>query len=164
VKLDSRFRGNDGGEVDGFHRIGRRPKRRSARRSEGGFSLIEVVVALALLGLILAVLSDSLRTGLGSAARAAALEPPLAVAEAKLAAVGVTERLVAGRTSGQDVRGIAWQVAIEEFRDDDFDGPSADAPGVPKLYRVRVTVSWSQGGAARSLSLDSLRLAPVTPP
>lgn len=134
------------------------------RRGEAGFSLIEVVVALALLGLILAVLSDSLRTGLGSAARAAAIEPPLAIAEAKLAAVGVTEPLVAGRTNGRDARGIGWQMSIEEFRDDDFDGPSGDAPGVPKLYRVVVTVSWSQGGAARSLSLDSLRLAPVTPP
>jgi prepilin-type N-terminal cleavage/methylation domain-containing protein len=133
-------------------------------RREAGFSLIEIVVALALLGLILAVLSDSLRTGLGSAARAAAIQPPLAVAEAKLAAVGVTEPLVTGRTSGQDARGMVWQLSIDEFRDDDFDGPSSDAPGVPKLYRVRVTVSWSQGGAARSLSLDSLRLAQVTPP
>ena len=164
MKLDSRFRGNDGGEVDEFHLIGKRPKRRSKRGGEAGFSLLEIVVALALLGLILAVLSDSLRTGLGSAARAAAIEPPLAVAEAKLAAVGVTERLIAGRTSGQDARGIAWQLAIEEFHDDDFDGPSSDAPGVPKLYLVRVTVSWRQGGVPRSLSLDSLRLAPVTPP
>jgi general secretion pathway protein I len=136
---------------------------RIEQRREAGFSLIEVVVALALLGLILAVLSDSLRTGLSSAARAAAIQPPLAVAEAKLAAVGVTEPLVTGRTSGQDARGMVWQLSIDEFRDDDFDGPSSDAPGVPKLYRVRVTVSWSQGGTARSLSLDSLRLAPVTP-
>jgi prepilin-type N-terminal cleavage/methylation domain-containing protein len=129
-----------------------------------GFSLIEVVVALALLGLVLAVLTDSLRTGLSSAARAAAIQPPLAVAEAKLAAVGVTEPLIAGRTSGRDARGLAWQLSVEDFHDDGFDGPSSDAPGVPKLFRVVVTVSWSQGGRPRSLSLDSLRLAPVTPP
>jgi len=144
----------------------RRPRhsRAGARSGEAGFSLIEVVVALALLGLILGVLSDSLRTGLGSAARAAAIEPPLAVAEAKLAAVGVTEPLVAGRSAGVDARGIGWQLSIDPFHDDDFDGPSSDAPGVPQLYRVRVTVTWSQGGAPRSLSLDSLRLAAVTPP
>lgn len=122
------------------------------------------MVALALLGLILGVLSDGLRTGLSSAARAAAIEPPLAVAEAKLAAVGVTEPLVAGHSNGEDARGIAWSLAIEPFRDDDFDGPSSDAPGVPKLYRVRVTVTWSQRGTPRSLSLDSLRLAGTTPP
>jgi len=137
-------------------------RRRRARAA--GFSLLEVVVALALLGLILAVLGDSLRTGLGSAARAAAIEPPLAVAEAKLAAVGVTEPLIAGTTSGADARGIAWRLEVDAFHDDDFDGPSSDAPGVPKLFRVRVTVTWNQGGAARSLSLESLRLGSVTPP
>jgi len=140
------------------------PAKPRDRSREAGFSLIEVVVALALLGLILGVLSDSLRTGLGSAARAAAIEPPLAVAEARLAAVGVTEPLAPGRTSGVDARGIGWQLSIDAFHDDDFDGPSSDAPGVPKLYRVRVTVTWSQGGAPRSVSLDSLRLAPAMPP
>ncbi len=116
------------------------------------------MVALALLGLALAVLTDSVRTGLASASRSAALEPPLAVAEAKLAAVGVTEPLALGASAGEEKSGIRWRVAIEDYRDDGFDGPSGDVPGVPRLYRVRVTVSWLQGGAPRSLSLDSLRL------
>jgi len=38
------------------------------------------VVALALLGLVLAVLSDGLRTGCRAHSRAAAIEPPLAIA------------------------------------------------------------------------------------
>ena len=121
-------------------------------------------MALALLGLILAVLGDSLRTGLGSAARAAALQPPLAVAEAKLAAVGVTEPLTGGRTHGEDARGIAWELDVEDYRDDDVDGPASDAPGVPKLYRVRVTVTWQERSGPHSLSLDTLRLARIGPP
>ncbi len=137
------------------------PRRRSGER---GFTLIEVVVALALLGLVLAVLTDSVRTGLGSAARAAAMQPPLALAEAKLAAIGITEPLVEGITSGEDRNGIAWRVAVEDFRDDGFDGPSSDTPTVPKLYRVRVTATWRQGGVPRTLSLDSLRLAPARLP
>jgi general secretion pathway protein I len=137
--------------------------RRSVHRTgERGFSLIEVVVALALLGIVLGVLSDSLRTGLSSASRAAAIEPPLAVAQAKLAAVGVTEPLAAGGTKGEDARGIQWQVSVDEYTDDAIDAPPSDAPGVPKLYRVRVTVTWQQGGAPRSLSLASLRLGPAS--
>ena len=134
-------------------------KRRHARRGEAGFSLIEVVVALALLGMALAVLTDSVRTGLATASRSAAIEPPLAVAEAKLAAVGVTAPLVTGSTSGAETSGIRWRVAVDDYNDDGFDGPSGDTSGVPKLYRVRVTVTWLQGGTPRSLDLDSLRLA-----
>jgi prepilin-type N-terminal cleavage/methylation domain-containing protein len=138
-------------------------RRRSNRSAESGFTLIEVVVALALLGLVLGVLTESLHTGMTSASRAAAIQPPLALAEAKLAAAGVTEPLIGGVVKGEDARGIGWQVAVEEYRDDAFDGPSSDTPGVPKLYRVRVTVSWTQGGGPRSLSLESLRLGRATP-
>jgi general secretion pathway protein I len=138
--------------------------RAKRRAREAGFSLIEVVVALALLGLVLAVLTDSVRSGLGSASRAAARVPPLALAEAKLAAVGITEPLSPGDTSGADASGLRWRVSVDEYRDDgfagpSFGGPSFDAPGVPALYRVRVTATWQQGGAPRSLSLESLRLA-----
>jgi prepilin-type N-terminal cleavage/methylation domain-containing protein len=136
--------------------------RRSARRAQAGFTLIEVVVALALLGLVLAVLSDGLRTGLSSASRAAAIEPPLAVAQAKLAEVGVTEPLTTGITRGQDARGIQWQLAVDDYDDSTLDAPATDAPGVPKLYRVTVTVSWLQGRTPRSLSLATLRVGPVT--
>ena len=133
--------------------------RRCRARREAGFTLIEVVVALALLGLVLAVLTGTVRTGLAGASRAAAIAPPLALAEAKLATVGVTEPLVTGATNGTEPSGIAWRVSVEAFDDDGFDGPSSDAPGLPKLYRVRVTATWQQGGVPRSLSLDSLRLA-----
>lgn len=132
------------------------------RARERGFTLIEVVVALALLGLVLAVLSDGLRTGLSSASRAAAIEPPLAVAQAKLAAVGITEPLATGTTRGEDARGLQWQLAVDEYDDSTLDAPATDAPGLPKLYRVTVTVTWQQGGAPRSLSLATLRVGPVT--
>jgi hypothetical protein len=66
--------------------------------------------------------------------------------------------LTTGHSGGVEPSGIAWQLAIDDYRDDGFDGPSSDAPGVPRLYRVRVTVSWREGVTPRSLSLDSLRL------
>jgi prepilin-type N-terminal cleavage/methylation domain-containing protein len=140
----------------------RRDARRGPPLGEAGFTLIEVVVALALLGLVLAVLSDGLRTGLSSASRAAAIEPPLAVAQAKLAAVGVTEPLTTGTSKGEDARGITWQMSVDEYDDEAPDAPASDAPGVPKLYRIKVTVTWLQGGTPRSISLASLRVGSVT--
>ena len=132
------------------------------RRAERGFTLIEVVVALALLGLVLAVLSDGLRTGLSSASRAAAIEPPLAIAQAKLAAVGVTEPLTPGTSRGEDARGIAWQMSVDDYQDEAPDAPASDAPGVPKLYRIKLTVTWQQGGTPRTISLSTLRVGPVS--
>jgi len=131
--------------------------RAKAGRGEAGFTLIEVVVALALLGLVLALLAGSLRNGLVGASRAAAITPPLAVAEAKLAAIGVTEPLIAGDTSGEDASGVRWRVSVADY--DDEGSAASEAPGVPRLYRVTVTATWTQGGAPRSLSLDTLRLA-----
>ncbi|MBV8170035.1 MAG: hypothetical protein JO021_24835, partial [Alphaproteobacteria bacterium] len=75
---------------------------------------------------------------------------------------GVTEPLTAGTTRGEDTRGIQWQMSVDDYQDDAPDAPASDAPGVPKLYRVKITVTWQQGGTPRTLSLTTLRVGPVS--
>jgi hypothetical protein len=52
-------------------------------------------------------------------------------------------------------------MVIDEFRDPaaalDIDDSGA---GVPRAYRVKVTVTSEQGGALRSLALETIRLRP----
>jgi general secretion pathway protein I len=139
---------------------------------ERGFSLLEVVVALAVLGLVLAALADALRAGLLGGSKAATVETMLALAEAKIAEVGVTEPLKEGRSSGAATAGgsgepVRWQVDVTrsdtglsgDIGGSGSIGADTDA-GLPRPFRVAVTVSWDQGGVTRSLALETIRLAP----
>ena len=131
----------------------RRPRRFRARRGrptgERGFTLIEVVAALALLGFLLAGLAQAVRGGLAGNARAVTWEAALALAESRLAAVGTEEALRAGEQEGR-FGGLQWRLRVEpaEFVDD---------PRVPQLWRLRVEVVWDAG---RPLVLETLRLGP----
>ena len=122
---------------------------------ERGFSLVEVVVALALLSLILGILAEAIRGGLLADAKGGAVKRLLVAAETRLALVGVETPLEAGMREGGD-GDIKWRIAVESFRDP-LDAPEASGrPQVPSAYRVRVTVTSSE----RSLSLETIRLKP----
>jgi general secretion pathway protein I len=133
------------------------PRRRF--REESGFSLLEVLVAFAILagslGVLMQIFSQAAQTTVVSSqySRAASL------AEAKLNAVGSEEiPLEEGAFSGDPEGGMAWEVTIspialgEEF--------GADPPVTP--YRVNATALWrdegQEAGQVRSLTLSTLRL------
>lgn len=132
-----------------------RGKSTLAASSARGFSLVEVVVALALLSLVLAVLAEAIRGGLLADAKGAATKRLLVAAETRLALVGVETPLEAGTREGGE-GGIRWRVAVENIRDS-LDAPEAEGgANVPAAYRVRVTVTSDE----RSLSLETIRLKP----
>jgi hypothetical protein len=85
----------------------------------------------------------------GSYSRAAAL------AEARLAEVGVTLPLEEGDFTGDPDDGMAWSLRIQQLDASDL-FPDQTAPVTP--YRVTATVAWGERGAQRQLSLASLRL------
>lgn len=120
-----------------------------------GFTLIEVMVALAIAALGLGVLMAAAGTGLGNATLADQYIDATRRAQSHLAAVGSLTPLRAGIQSGNDGGGYSWQVRISE--------PVLHAPGMGKqplgLYTVEVTLSWHSGVSTRSVSLQSRRLS-----
>jgi general secretion pathway protein I len=128
----------------------------------GGFSLIEVLAALVVIGFALAAAGGVFRTGLLGHEVAAGADAALALADEKMASAGVTEPLRPGRSGGLFGNRFQWQVSIEPYQENSstgFDQPTSDL----QLYRIAVMVSWRDGRRQRALALDTLRLGPAPP-
>jgi general secretion pathway protein I len=122
-----------------------------------GFSLLEILVALAILTLSLGVLLQIFSQATRSAHLSRYYSLASAIAEAQLNAAGIDYPLMPGQYDGQtDDADWQWTVTIEPYLSS-FDWINDSAP-VP-IYQVTVTVAQisAQGQPSRQLRLASLR-------
>jgi general secretion pathway protein I len=126
-----------------------------------GFTLIEVIVALAVVGLALGAIAGVFSNGLLGHQVAADADAALALAEERLALTEATEILRPGASSGRFADRFDWQTTIAPF--DDAPDP-APRPAISlRLYRIAVSVAWRDGHRSRQLALSTLRLGPPPP-
>ncbi len=125
-----------------------------------GFSLIEVLFALAIVGLALGTAATVFSNGLLGHNAAGDVDTALALAQEKLAAAGVTTPLGAGETHGDFAGRFAWRVTTARFDDKELD---AAPPSALTLYRIEAQVAWRDGLRQREIALQTLRLATVAP-
>lgn len=121
-----------------------------------GFSLIEVLFALALIGLALGTAATLLSNGLLAARTSDDVATALALAEEKLASAGVSEPLRPGASTGTFGR-FTWSVAIAPYTDTAIDTPRV------QLYRVETRIGWREGFARRQFALATVRIGPPLP-
>jgi general secretion pathway protein I len=118
-----------------------------------GFTLLEVVVAFAILslafGAIFAVLSSTLR----QVSQTDSERNAIALAQSMLARVGADLPLVDGDRTGEASTGAQWRLSIRPYN---VTGRDNLLP--MSAHQVSITVSWVSG-RARTLTLTSLRLA-----
>jgi general secretion pathway protein I len=126
-------------------------------RAVAGFTLIEVLVAVAIAGIALASLTAAIRTGLGNAEAAEQYNEAAHRAQSRLDTVGIVMKLTPGEQSGDDGGGFSWRVRISAPQSHPMP-PRATDPRPPALYDVEVTVSWRNRGAERSVIIHSQRL------
>jgi len=124
-------------------------------KRQTGFTLIEVLVALAIIGLALGALAGVFGQGLAGHETASEAEAALAVAEEQLALAAATPH--PGAASGVFAGRYAWQTNVAPYQD--AGDKNADAPtDLPPLYRIAVSVAWHDGWRTREVSLSTLRL------
>ena len=129
-----------------------------ASRHQRGFSLIEILVAFMILAMSLTVIFRIFSGGLRNVALSEDYAQAVLVAESQLSAIGVSEPLERGVTSGEWNERFRWQRMVEHYQ------PWAQEKelAAPLLaYLVTVNVDWEHAGRNRQISLSSVRLKQV---
>jgi general secretion pathway protein I len=127
-------------------------------RHGAGFTLLEVVVALAIAGLALVGLFQAGGTGLFAADTAARAEEAVERAQSHLAAVGRDAALTAGQFTDDDGGGYRWRLRVEPVATRQMLGPDGVSVTKITLYAVEVGISWRDAGHTRGIALKTLRL------
>lgn len=118
---------------------------------QNGFTLIEVLVALAILGAGLGVVVAGLHTGVVAARAAADDAESLTIAKSLLAEQGTAVALRDGTAQGVTADGFGWQVTTSPWAENPDAGSSLIG-----AYRIDVDVRF--GG--RHVRLSTLRAGP----
>jgi len=124
-------------------------------RQKGGFTLIEVLIALLIASLSLAVILQILRVGLRTKQTSQEYQIATLFAETKLASIGSEEKLQPGTIFGTFKDQFRWKVRVTPYRQQDT-GASKEWTKQPLV--VAVTVTWGNPGERKSVALKTLRL------
>ncbi len=127
---------------------------RGPHERESGFTLVEVLVALAILSVTMVALYAAIGDAAQRLSQAQAESIAVGLARSKLDEVGHTIPAIVGDVSGAEGR-FGWQVSIS------LHGTPAERVAWPAvLADVTVSVRWGEGRAKRSFSVHTLKLLP----
>ena len=119
----------------------------------GGFTLIEILVALALLAFTFAMAYHVLSAGLSWSDRGRAAQEATMVAETLLERVGHDIALADGEVAGRTGNGFAWRLAMTPYQ------LAGGASQSLAAHQVEVTVSWLDRRRPQQIRIVTLRLA-----
>jgi prepilin-type N-terminal cleavage/methylation domain-containing protein len=134
----------------------RMPDNRVGRSS--GFTLLEVVVALAIAGLALVGLFRAGTGGLFAVDTAARAEEAVQRAQSHLAAVGRNAALTEGEFTGDDGGGYRWILRVRPIATRQTPGQGGISSTTATLFDVEVGIAWPASAGERSVTLRTLRL------
>ena len=126
-----------------------------SRHSEAGFTLVEVIVALAMLSAGLSLVLGLISTGLQRTAAAERMAVAGSFAQSLLSEVGTEWPIGQGERDGQYLDGYRWHLSMRPYVES-----SDREEGRVSLYAVSAEVGWGEGAEHRSVTLKTLRLGP----
>ncbi len=136
-------------------------RRGSPPRRSGGFTLLEVIIAFALLALALTLLLGSL-SGASTQIRHADHASRAALhAQSLMAQAGVGEILEPGTSQGEFAGGdYRWTLKVSPYQDPVNPDRSLQ-PGLQRLLQLNLEVAWGEA-PREQLRWQTLRLAPAS--
>ena len=123
----------------------------SGKTDANGFTLLEVVIAFAILSLSAVVLFGGFSAALGTAERADRIGRTESAARSIMARLGADIPLRAGQTTG-GFAGGSWVLGITPESETD------DTPGRSSWALYHVTLDLESSGAGSSMRIETLRV------
>jgi general secretion pathway protein I len=132
------------------------------RRTDRGFTLLEVVVALAIAAMALVVMLRAAAGGMLSVRAAGHIEEAVSRARSHLALMARDPVPIEGVTEGDDGSGFHWRLSVHRVASIAL-APEQTVPGMalPSIYAVQVEISWKDAGRPRRVILGTERTAIV---
>lgn len=124
-----------------------------------GFSLIETLVALALLALVTGVVYSSYTHSMVGAEESARAALATRFAQSKLEEISAGGLVQAGEQQGESEDGFSWRVTVSPLEDADAAAEQGLGGSVPQAALVTVTVGWRGQQKTHSMALTTVRLA-----
>jgi general secretion pathway protein I len=132
---------------------GSQPHATQMRRNDDGFTLLEVIVALAILAFSSSVVFEVISNGIWRTRQAETGAQADLLVQSLLAEVGAEIPLREGQATGQFAGGFGWRLRIERF------GDATDRQQWPlSAYTVMAEVLWDDASEKRSVTVKTLRL------
>jgi general secretion pathway protein I len=128
------------------------------KRDNLGFTLMEVLVSMAILGIALTLILELFSGGLRSAKISEEYTKAIWYGKAKMEEMLTVQDLTEGVTEGSFDSQYTWRSEVKKSN------PKLTAEGdVPltlpiDLYQIIVRVSWASGSGQRSYEVESLRI------
>ena len=131
---------------------------------DSGFTLLEVVVALAIAALAIVGLFQAASGGLLAVNTAGRVEEAVQRAQSHLAAVGRSAALIQGEFTDDDGGGYHWRLRARPVATRQVAAADGNptAPVLATLFDVEVAISWPGRSGERSVVLKTMRLGPTT--
>ncbi len=132
------------------------------RRGQGGYTLIEVVVAFALLAFAMALLLGAMTNATRQVRAAGEYGRAALHAQSLLDQTGIGEVLQPGRRDGRLENGrYRWEMEVRPWRDPGAPPAAAPIIGAPQMMELDLILRWGEGGPRQTLRVQTLRL--ITP-